>query len=354
MPRPKRKRRAPQYTFWRGDVLWARFTINNEEYRGSLRTSDEATAGRRAKEWYDRELSKSHFGDARKLYTEAFVEWSEQVASNVGSAKTVKRYASSLKQIEQWLTPLYLDEVTSEVVKAIIEGRRAKGVTNATIRRDLTALSSLLEYHDVEANPTLARRKKVKERRDPIVLPVDPDIERVIARAPGCFATLIHAAWLTGCRQDELAQAKRRGLDHEQRQMTVLGKGNKQRVVALSDAAFDLLRSIPAALGSPWLFWHGAGEPYRNVAARFRVLVKDAAKKAAAERREFRPFRFHDLRHRYAVDYLKAGGNIYDLQSQLGHSNIGTTELYLRHLKPEEAREAKYGSAQMTAQRLVR
>lgn len=61
-------------------------------------------------------------------------------------------------------------------------------------------------------------------------------------------------------------------------------------------------------------------------------------------------FRFHDLRHRYAVDYLRDGGNIYDLQKILGHSSIRTTELYLDYLTPDEQKFAKYGLAQNPAQ----
>ncbi len=52
------------------------------------------------------------------------------------------------------------------------------------------------------------------------------------------------------------------------------------------------------------------------------------------------PFRFHDLRHKYAIDYLKTGGKIYTLQKLLGHASIKTTELYLTYLTPEEAKAA--------------
>jgi len=60
---------------------------------------------------------------------------------------------------------------------------------------------------------------------------------------------------------------------------------------------------------------------------------------------EFRRFRFHHLRHRAAVDWLKAGGSIYDLQGRLGHTSIKTTEMYLDYLTPEEIQAAKFGTA---------
>jgi integrase/recombinase XerD len=60
--------------------------------------------------------------------------------------------------------------------------------------------------------------------------------------------------------------------------------------------------------------------------------------------------RFHDLRHFFAVSYLRAGGNIYDLQKTLGHTSIKTTEIYLDFLTPEEQHIAMFGPAQKPAQ----
>jgi integrase/recombinase XerD len=240
------------------------------------------------------------------------------------------------------------------MVLEIVRGRRQAGVTVATVRRDLTALSSVLDYAEDqdwrEDNPALARLRKLKERRDPIVLPDPAHIERVIARAPGRLPALIRGAWLTGCRQNELVAALRTGLDHARRQLTVRGKGNRNRVVELDFGdAYELFRSLPVRLGCKWLFWHHEGEPYRNLSSRFAVLVEGAQKEAQRERADFRPFRFHDLRHRHAVDWLKSGRSIYDLQQRLGHRSIKTTELYLEFLTPEEARIVKYAGSQTGA-----
>jgi integrase/recombinase XerD len=60
---------------------------------------------------------------------------------------------------------------------------------------------------------------------------------------------------------------------------------------------------------------------------------------------EFVPFRFHDLHHKHAVDYLKEGRSIYDLQKRLGHSYIKQTEEYLQFLTGEEQRIVTHGIA---------
>ncbi|WP_207179542.1 tyrosine-type recombinase/integrase [Methylobacterium indicum] len=232
-----------------------------------------------------------------------------------------------------------------------------------------------------EGNPALEamQSRRLKERRDPIVLPEDRDIERVIARAPGLFAHLIRAALLTGCRQDELVTLERRHVDLNRRAISVLGKGNKRREVGLTEAAAALFASIPVNLATLAVFWHpGAkgrsGErareepepgPFINPATRFSLYTRYTRSVAAAEAEEiakaakrgkkleptFRRSRFHDLRHRFAVDYLRSGrGGIYTLQQEMGHASIKVTELYLAFLTPEEQARAKDMPAHNTAQ----
>lgn len=347
------RRKAPPGCYWRGNTLWGRLTVKGREVRFSLRTDDAEVAKGRRKAERDRQIAASHFGDQRRTWKDTFVIWGEHIAGNVGPS-TVERYAVSLAQLEPWLAGLYLDEIDRGVVSEIVRGRRQRGASNATIRRDLTALSSVLGFAEAEDwrqdNPALVALGRLTERRDPIVLPEPDHIRRVIARAPGLFAGLIEAARLTGCRQEELAALERRRIDRARRQATVIGKGNKLRVINLYDAA-ELFGTLPVHLGSQFVFWHGNGRPYRNIASRFRVMVKAAQKAAQAEGADFRPFRFHDLRHLFAVEYLKSGrGSLYDLQQHLGHTSVKTTEIYLHYLTAEEKRAAMYATAQNPAQ----
>jgi integrase/recombinase XerD len=291
------------------------------------------------------------YGDNRIRYRDIVASWAEKFIVHEVGPKTARRYAVSLRQLEPVLIDLFLDQIDRVKIGEIVDYRRAAGVSTATIRRDLTALGSVLDFAEVPDNPALERLRKLKERRDPIVLPEVADIRRMIARCPGRLSALVEAAWKTGCRQEELVAAERNKLDHQRRQLTVRGKRNKQRVIDLDyEDAYELLRALPARLGCKWLFWHHDGEPYRNVASRFAHLV--AGEHAAALKRakaqghaepDFRPFRFHDLRHRHAVDWLKSGRSIYDLQQRLGHRSIKTTEIYLEFLTPDEVRAAKYG-----------
>jgi integrase/recombinase XerD len=350
-PNKGRRRKAPPNTEWHGRTLYGRKRIKGKLRRWSLRTDDVELA--RATVAADIEALNAQAFPAgnRVRYDDMFAAWGERHITHEVSPATARRYAVSLKQLESFLRGRFLDEIDKELIAAIVDSRRAAGVATATIRRDLTALSSVLAFADVDENPALARLKRLKERRDPIVLPEVAHIERMIRRAPGRLSALVHAAWLTGCRLEELVGAERGKLDHARRQLTVRGKGNKLRVIDLDfGGAYEILRALPVRLGCKWLFWHGQGEPYRNLSSRFAALASGEYEIAIKEARsvkhdepDFRPFRFHDLRHRHAVDWLKAGHSIYDLQQRLGHASIKTTEIYLAFLTPEEKRAVMYG-----------
>jgi integrase/recombinase XerD len=341
MRRGNRKgRKAPRGCYWRGNTLWARIYINGREIRRSLDTADEADAKKRRAEIKRRLLAVKH-GDARFTFEEVYAGWEEWIPHQVGP-RTVKAYINALIQLVPFVAGKYLDEINGALIAEIVKARRKQGVTNATIKRNLVALSSVCNFAmdegHWEENPVLPRLQRIKERRDPIILPRLEDVAMVIARAPGLFAKMIVAARATGARQEELAGAKHSSLDRKAKRLTVIGKGNKLRVIDLEPfggaALFD---SLPEGIANAPLFWHGKGQRYENVASRFALFVREIVEANP----DFIRFRFHDLRHLHAVEWLRSGRSIYDLQHRLGHSSIKTTEVYLKYLTPEEQLRAK-------------
>lgn len=336
-------RKAPKNTYWRGSKLWGRISVAGKVHQFSLRTGDAKTATRRLEEKRNQLVGEAHFSEQDSSYSAALETWAAWIQHHV-SPKTAKRYAVSLKQLSDYLMPLSMAQIDTKRIGEIVKARRAAGVSNATIRRDLTALSSVMSYAEAEGmredNPALTWARRVRERRDPIMLPEPAHIRRIITRAPAAYAALIEAAWMTGCRMDELVSARRSQFDRARRQFTIAkGKGNKLRVISLDERALALFDRLPVAIDSPWLF-HEGGTQLRYVSGRFRNLVKAEARSNP----DFRPFRFHDLRHAAAVDWLKAGGSIYDLQQRLGHTSVKTTEIYLAYLTGDETRVVKYGA----------
>jgi integrase/recombinase XerD len=338
------KRKSPSGCYWRGDTLWGRVKVNGRDIRWPLHTSDPAVARSRRKAGKDRLVADAFHGDSPRTFVEAMEGWASWISRKT-SAKTAQRYACSLDQLKDFLEGKRLSDIDGRLIAEII---RARTVSNATIRRDLVALSSVINYAIdqgwLESNPVLARMKRIEERRDPITLPRAEDIDLVIARAPGMIKDLIRAAMATGAREDELIRASRDDIDHQHRQMTLVGKRNKRRTISLDPFdGYDLLRSLPSYVGQPRLFWHSTGEDYKNFASQFSAIVR---RTAAAAGVAFQPFRFHDLRHWHAVNWLKSGRSIYELQQRLGHTSVKTTEVYLRagYLTFEEQRAVTAGA----------
>lgn len=326
----------------RGKIWWLRATVDGTEYRESLRCSDVKAARKRRDKRLAEIRDAVHFGEVKHTWEEAVTEWAQHAIGQL-SRTTAKRYGVSLKQCEPYLRLLSVESLDGKTIQHLINQRRqVDKATPATVRRDLTAISRVLEYAEAlgwrEGNPTLSKRKLLRERRDPICLPLSQDIEMVCAEASPRFSSLIRSALLTGCRQDELTSLTWKQFNAKTGTLEVIGKGNKRRTIQLSEAATrHIERHIPV-LGSELIFCAPSGTKWASPASYF-VKIRDRVAKA---NKDFKPFRFHDLRHLWAVDASRGGMGLYALSKHLGHTSVSVTErVYLAFLTPEEAQAAK-------------
>jgi integrase/recombinase XerD len=271
--------------FQHGGTLWGRFKINGTDHKFStgiklagITPEDYKVAAKRIEERRKQAIAIQKFKDAQYKFEEFTDLWeSVYLAERSVNDKTVLRYNVSLNSMGKWLDGKFVHEINETVIDEIVQ-QRLKVASVATIKRDLGALASVLSYAKQKGlcatNPAAERLENLRERRDPIVLPAPHDVDLVVEKAPGMFKALIMAAWLTGCRQDELVQAKRSAINHEHKQLTVVGKRNKLRVIDLRPyGGYKLISELPAHIKSDFLFWHDDGEPYRNVASHFYRLV---------------------------------------------------------------------------------
>lgn len=268
-------------------------------------------------------------------------EWAQDIEGAL-KASVIDRYKASLRMVEPVLINLHLDEIDTRTIAKLVKHRREQGSTNATIKRDLTAVASVIRFCCAKGwqneNPAHAYdRSVIRERRDPIVLPNLEDIDAIVEAATGNMKGIIRLAQYTGMRQGEVVN-----LTWSQVRGGVIDlsktKTDKPRTIPLNDSARGTLKGTERHKESDVVFWVGKGTTYQNLASGFRHLIREAVK----EKRVKRAFRFHDLRHLFAVDYLRNGtGTIYTLQKLLGHSSIKTTELYLNFLTPDEQEKVK-------------
>jgi integrase/recombinase XerD len=347
----------------RQGILWARFKVAGVEYRRSLRTRSKTVAEKRLKALRQAIEDEAHYGVLGPVtWQAAVVAWNETIDRQL-SEKTVTRYIVSLNQVRTFLDDKQLHEITVAMLRDLVRGRQRQGVSNATIRRDLTAISSVLDHavHEgwIDENAAAAfNRKRLPERRDPIVLPTAEAIAYTLGRQQTRFGDLMLFARETGMREEEIASLEHSSVDLKNRQVTFVGKRNRLRSVPLTARAAEIVARQPRFLKCPFVFWHleedaegkQVAARYRNVASNFADYTERAARRAEKAGVEYRRFRFHDLRHLFAVEYLREGrGGIYDLQRILGHTSVKTTELYLDFLTPEQAAQARVGVAQKGA-----
>lgn len=174
------------------------------------------------------------------------------------------------------------------------------------------------------------------EKKLPRTLSVDEVVSLLDATDPTTSLGLRDRAMLevlygAGLRVSELVGLELTSMDARAGLIRVLGKGNKERLIPLSEIAFRtvdeyLLTARPLLLGkkrSEALFLSRRGGPMtrQNFFSRLRQLAVQAG--LAPER--VSP---HILRHAFATDLLEGGADLRAVQAMLGHADLSTTEIY--------------------------
>lgn len=151
---------------------------------------------------------------------------------------------------------------------------------------------------------------------------------------------IIEMFFSCGLRVSELTNLKLSGLFLEQRFIRVLGKGNKERLVPISERAihelnlwFDDRKRLDIKPGEEdYVFLNRRGHHLTRVM--ILIMVKRLGE-AAGIRKTISP---HTLRHSFATALLRGGADLRVIQELLGHASIGTTEIYT-HLDDETLRQ---------------
>lgn len=333
----------PDNLYRRGAVWWCRVQSGGREYRRSLQTGSRVEAKARRDKILAEIEHEKFYGENRHSWQAAIVRWTGEYLPGIAPG-TAKRYRVSAKHLYLLFADMYVDQID---LKQVAKVASRVGASNATRRRDLTALSNVLRcccaWQWITANPAKAfDRSIIPERAKAIHVPTDAEVAAVTAACPPGLSRMIQFLALTGCREEEAA-----GLEHRQVNATrgeatfIKTKTNRPRTIAFATPV------SPEGLGTgvvtvqhrigPYVFWHADGERYGNVASRLAEIIGGLAKAGKIER-----FRVHDLRHRFAIRWLQNGGDIYALSRHLGHTSVKTTEGYLRYLSQAPAQKTAH------------
>jgi site-specific recombinase XerD len=184
------------------------------------------------------------------------------------------------------------------------------------------------------------------------------EVERILAEANGQDLkslrdrAILELLFSAGLRVSELTSINRDRIDLKGRELSVRGKGDKVRVVFISDSASQAISKYlnKRTDVDPALFvrdfqglkkFEGKNSKTRETSANLRLtprsvqrIVKYYATKAGIVK-DVHP---HTLRHSFATDLLINGADIRSVQVMLGHSSITTTQVYT-HVTNKQLRE---------------
>jgi integrase/recombinase XerD len=135
-------------------------------------------------------------------------------------------------------------------------------------------------------------------------------------------------------RVSELVGLKRAAVMRDASFLTIVGKGNKERIVPVNDRARDAVKAWVETLeGGPWLF-PAKGEDGHLSRQVFARDLKALAGRTGISSSRVAP---HVLRHAFASHLLQGGADLRVVQTLLGHADISTTQIYT-HVLDEKLR----------------
>jgi len=278
------------------------------------------------------------------------------------SPLTIREYRHYLQRFHNWLTEnsstTKPEDINLELIRkyrlhlAHLRARDGLPLERVTQSYHIVALRAFLRYLLVQRDiPTLSPDKiELPKQNSRSVAFLNPEqIERLLSSPQVSNViglrdrAILETLFSTGLRVSELVSLNRDQIDLERKEFGVKGKGNKIRVVFLSDTAAQwierYLRSRqdnfkPLFIRhSGWLDARNNGEKMRLTARSIQNIVSKYAKRAGLPI-EATP---HTLRHSFATDLLISGADIRSVQEMLGHESIRTTQVYThvtnRHLK---------------------
>ena len=268
------------------------------------------------------------------------------------SPNTIEAYRNDLAHLEAFMmrNDLKLENVTLEQLHTFAASLHEYGITPRSQARVLSGVRSFFRFlvldGVVESDPTELLEWPSLPEHLPVVLTLE-EIDRIedsidLSKAEGARnRAIIEVLFSCGLRVSELVNMKLSDLYMEDRVLLVRGKGNKERLVPVSNKAIaDLKR---------WFFDRNLmkikpGEDdyvflNRRGAHLTRTMILIMVKRQAEEAGIKKTISPHTFRHSFATALLQGGADLRSIQAMLGHEKIDTTLVYT-HISNEQLRKA--------------
>lgn len=266
------------------------------------------------------------------------------------SPRTIRNYHHYLQRFHDFVDgkaaeKLDLDDVHKyQLFLNRYKDERERGLSAKTQNYHLIALRAFLKYLVKQDVDTLAPEKiDLKKTAERIVDFLTRDeVERLFKAVDLSKRTgmrdraMLETLYSTGLRVSELISLNRSQVDLERREFSIRGKGDKPRIVFLSERCVKWLKLYLAERTDNWepLFISygrrredeelGLGEKRRLTAYTVQTMVRQTARIAGIGKK-VTP---HVIRHSFATELLHNGADIRAVQDMLGHASITTTQIY--------------------------
>jgi site-specific recombinase XerD len=262
------------------------------------------------------------------------------------SRKTRENYGRYLRAFIKRQSVRSLKDISEDNIRSFRVALSRENLKKNTQSYYVIAIRNFLKYllkRDLKVlAPDKIELPKVS-RRDIEVLDYG-ELERLMKAPKGDDVrslrdrAILEVFFSTGLRLSELCSLPRY-IDLERGEISVRGKGDKLRVVFLSDEAKKAIKDYLAKRSDPEEFLFASLTKKNKIIGRITPraverLVSFYARKAGIPKK-VHP---HQLRHSFATDLLINGADLRSVQSLLGHANISTTQIYT-HLTNKELRE---------------
>ena len=249
------------------------------------------------------------------------------------SPKTIERYSYICRRaLRQMKAPIR--EISVYHLRKYLADEKARGVADSTLDGNREVLSSMFGWLHKEgllkSNPTgnLGTIKVMKKVRKPYA---QTDIEKLKEKCRSSRdKAIICLLMSTGCRVSEICGLDRDSIDFQSKEVTVLGKGNKERTVFLDDVAVMVLTRYLSERNDMESALFVGKRHERLTPGGIRRMLKTLASKAGVENAH--PHRF---RRTLATNLIDHGMEIQNVAQILGHERLDTTMKYIYTSKGE-------------------
>ena len=254
---------------------------------------------------------------------------------------TVLAYGRDMRRFDKWLGKRQVARLTIAELSDFVGYLSDQKLAPSSIARHIVAIKMFFRYLQLEGvlidnKVELLGSQKLWQRVPEVLSPKLVDLF-LSAPSKGDLYFLRDRAMLemlyaTGCRASEISNLRLRDVHLKERFCKCHGKGSKQRMAPLGDAAVEAvtaylerqrpqLESIRPA-ETDWLFLSRGGRRLR------REAIWELVKKYALIAGVSPSISPHTLRHSFATHLLAGGADLRQVQEMLGHSSIATTQIY--------------------------